>query len=73
MLNLRLSGGVDHKEFQKKFNLNFIDTFYEIIEYLNKYNLINSDKNSTLLTEKGKLLSDSIFLIFEEKIQSSSF
>ena len=73
MLSLRLSGGVDHKEFQKKFSLDFNEIFYEIIEYLNKYNLINSDKNSTLLTEKGKLLSDSIFLIFEEKIQSSSF
>ncbi len=73
MLNLRLSGGIDHMKFQKNFSLDFNATFYEIIEYLNKYNLINSDVNSTSLTEKGKLLSDSIFVLFEEKIQSSSF
>lgn len=73
MLNLRLLNGINHREFKKKFSINFNDVFSEIINYLEKYNLIDSDSNSTALTEKGKLLSDSIFLLFEEKIQSSSF
>ncbi len=73
MLNLRLSKGIDHKEFKNNFSLNFKDTFAELINNLTKYNLIYSDKNSTNLTEKGKLLSDSIFLLFQEKIQANSF
>ena len=73
MLNLRLSGGIDHKEFKNNFSFNFNDYFSELINYLGKYNLINSDNSSTVLTERGKLISDSIFVLFEEKIQSNSF
>ena len=73
MLNLRLSGGIDHREFKNNFSFNFNDFFSELINYLVKYNLIKSDNSSTVLTERGKLISDSIFVLFEEKIQSNSF
>tara|TARA_X000001036_G_scaffold337114_1_gene316083 strand:+ start:4056 stop:5249 length:1194 start_codon:yes stop_codon:yes gene_type:complete len=73
MLNFRLSKGINHEEFKNKFEVNFNDQFLGLINDLTKYNLVASDDNSTYLTEKGKLLSDSIFLMFQEKIQSNPF
>ena len=73
MLNFRLSKGINHEEFKNKFEVNFNDKFLGLINDLTKYNLVDSDDNSTYLTEKGKLLSDSIFLMFQEKIQSNPF
>ena len=73
MLNLRLSYGINHDEFKSIFGINFNDAFSELINNLTQYDLINSNNKSTRLTEKGKLLSDSIFLLFQEKIKSNSF
>jgi len=73
MLNLRLSYGINHDEFKSIFGINFNDVFSELINNLTQYDLINSNSKSTRLTEKGKLLSDSIFLLFQEKIKSNSF
>ena len=73
MLNLRLYDGIKHNEFKEKFNIDFEKSFSELTEKLIKYDLLKINNASTRLTQKGKLLSDSIFLMFEEQIQASSF
>ena len=73
MLNLRLSSGINHDQIEKKFNFDFNDKFFQTIDKLLKFNLIKTNNEKTILTEKGKLLSDSIFLLFQEEIKSNSF
>jgi len=73
MLSLRLSEGIKHNEFKEEFNIDFEKSFSDLIKKLIEYNLLQIDNVSTRLTQKGKLLSDSIFLMFEEKIQANPF
>ena len=73
MLNLRLSSGINHDQIEKNFNFDFNDKFFQTIDKLLKFNLIKTNNEKTILTEKGKLLSDSIFLLFQEEIKSNSF
>ena len=71
MLNLRLSSGINHEQFEKKFNFDFNDKFFQTINKLLEYDLIKTNNKKTILTEKGKLLSDSIFVLFQEEINSN--
>ena len=73
MLNLRLSSGINHEQFEKKFNFDFNDKFFQTIDKLLEYDLIKTNNKKTILTEKGKLLSDSIFVLFQEEINSNLF
>ena len=73
MLNLRLSSGINHEQFEKKFNFDFSDKFFQTIDKLLEYDLIKTNNKKTILTEKGKLLSDSIFVLFQEEINSNLF
>ena len=73
MLSLRLSEGIKHNEFKEEFNIDFEKSFSDLIKKLIEYNLLQIDNVSTRLTQKGKLLSDSIFLMFEEEIQANPF
>ena len=73
MLNLRLSSGINHEQFEKKFNFDFNDKFFQTIDKLLEHDLIKTNNKKTILTEKGKLLSDSIFVLFQEEINSNLF
>ncbi|MEC9451382.1 MAG: radical SAM family heme chaperone HemW [Chloroflexota bacterium] len=68
MLNLRLKKGIEHEDFQRKFNNVFNLKFRDMLEELNNNFLIKSNSKSTSLTNKGKLLSDYIFSKFTEEI-----
>ena len=68
MLNLRLNKGIEHNDFNQKFNKIFIFKFKEILKELNNNFLVESNSESTFLTNKGKLLSDYIFSKFTEEI-----
>ncbi len=68
MLNLRLKKGIEHEDFQRKFNNVFTLKFRDMLEELNNNFLIKSNSKSTSLTNKGKLLSDYIFSKFTEEI-----
>ena len=73
MLDLRLSSGINHNEFNKKFDFDFNDKFFHLIKKLRDFKLIRNDNEKTILTQKGKLLSDSIFVLFQEEINTISF
>ncbi|MEC7271119.1 MAG: hypothetical protein VXU44_02865, partial [Chloroflexota bacterium] len=73
MLDLRLSSGINHNEFIKKFDFDFNDKFFHLIKKLRDFKLIRNDNEKTILTQKGKLLSDSIFILFQEEINTISF
>ena len=73
MLNLRLSSGIDHEQFEKKFDFDFNEKFFHLIKKLRDFELIRNNNEKTILTQKGKLLSDSIFVLFQEEINTISF
>lgn len=61
-LALRLKDGINIKEFNKKYNIDFLDTYKKII---NKYkNLINLQDSKISLNENGMLLSNEIMSEF---------
>jgi len=68
MLNLRLDTGINHRNFEKIFNKVFTSKFKNLINELNNNLLIESNLETTALTNKGKLVSDYIFTKFAEGI-----
>ena len=49
MLNLRLSSGINHEQFEKKFNFDFSDKFFQTIDKLLEYDLIKTNNKKTIL------------------------
>ena len=43
MLNLRLSSGINHEQFEKKFNFDFNDKFFQTIDKLLEHDLIKTN------------------------------
>jgi oxygen-independent coproporphyrinogen-3 oxidase len=64
MLNLHLSSGLNIDYINKKFNINFLDKYNNIIDKHIKNNLIFIDNNKVKLTFKGKLLSNTVISDF---------
>ena len=64
---------VFHLMDRQEFNFDFNDKFFQTIDKLLEHDLIKTNNKKTILTEKGKLLSDSIFVLFQEEINSNSF
>ena len=63
-LALRLNKGLDIQAFNKKYKLDFIKKYKNIIDKYEKLKLINSDTNHISLTEQGFLLSNEIMSEF---------
>ena len=63
-LGLRMNEGIKFIDFEEKYNLNFEDKYKEQIEKLTKMNLIEVDNQGMRLTQKGREISNSVFVEF---------
>ena len=60
MLRLRLSRGLEFKEFEDKFGKSLSENFFKTAKLLEKNGLVVLDSNKLFLTHKGMLVSNSI-------------
>lgn len=63
-LGLRTSVGIDLAGFKKKFRIDFLDAFKELISDLNKRNYITATNEHCALTRPGRAYLDSISAMF---------
>jgi oxygen-independent coproporphyrinogen-3 oxidase len=63
-LGLRMTRGIDLAGFKNKFQIDFIDTFKQLISDLKKGNYIAVSKNHCALTRQGRAFLDSICAMF---------
>ena len=63
-LGLRMMRGIDLAFFKKKFGIDFIETFKEVITNLAKDNYLEVSKSHCALTRKGRAFLDSITSMF---------
>ena len=63
-LGLRMNEGIKFKDFREKYNFNFEDEYKNEIDKLKKIELINVNNEGIKLTQKGKEISNSVFVEF---------
>ena len=69
MMSLRLTReGIDLAQFEKRFGLNFLDTFRAEIEKLESLGLLNVSDERVHISHKGRLLSNAVIREFTEAI-----
>lgn len=66
MLRLRLTEGLDAKEFKRKFNVDFSEKYSEQIKYLTDNKLIEYNESIVKLTQRGMDISNYVFEEFME-------
>ena len=64
MLGLRLRKGISIKNFEKRFQISFKQTYQTVLASLLNEGLINHQNGFLNLTEKGLYLADSVILEF---------
>lgn len=64
ILGLRLSKGVDLKDFEKRRSIDIIESYSKQLKELRKYKLINWREDKIYLTAKGRLLGNEVFCRF---------
>ncbi len=64
MLGLRMNRGINLFEYKKRFNLDFISQYKNVIEKIKKLNLADYNEQYLFLTEKGLDLCDSVVVEF---------
>lgn len=65
-LSLRLKNGVNIPQINKKYNIDFLQKYENIIKKYSELNLLKVTENNCFLTEKGILLSNNIMCEFIE-------
>ena len=63
-LGLRMNEGIKFKDFKIKYDLDFIEKYKNEIEKLEKLNLIDVNELGMRLTQKGREISNSVFVEF---------
>ncbi len=63
-MGLRMNEGISLQSFENKFNVNFKQKYNDILEKLKNLNLIEEQNNSVYLTQKGRELSNTVFIEF---------
>lgn len=63
-LGLRMNEGIKFKDFQEKFNFDFEKEYKNEINRLEKMELVDIDKYRMKLTQKGREISNSVFVEF---------
>ena len=63
-LGLRMNEGIQISDFKEKYNFDFEKEYKNEIEKLSKMELIEIDNNLMKLTQKGREISNSIFVEF---------
>ena len=65
-MGLRMNEGINLDKFYEKFNVNFNQKYNNILEKLKNLNLIIEQDNNIMLTQKGKEISNTVFIEFIE-------
>ena len=65
-LGLRMNEGIKFKDFKDKYNLEFENKYKKQIEKLTELKLIDLDDEGMKLTQKGREISNSVFVEFME-------
>ncbi len=63
-LGLRMNEGIKFDDFERKYKFNFKEEYKEEIKKLKELQLIDADDNSMKLTQKGREISNSVFVEF---------
>jgi oxygen-independent coproporphyrinogen-3 oxidase len=63
-MGLRMNEGIKFEDFKKQFNIDFKEKYYEIIKELEDGKLINQTITGFSLTQRGREISNSIFIKF---------
>lgn len=63
-MGLRMNNGIKFEDFKNEFDINFKEKYNEVIDKLKSRNLINESKTGISLTQKGREISNSIFVEF---------
>ena len=63
-MGLRMNEGINLDRFYEKFGLNFKQKYNNIIYKLKNLNLIIEQNNNIMLTQKGKEISNTVFVEF---------
>lgn len=63
-LGLRLTKGIDLREYEKQFGKDLIEEYREDLNLLDEFGLIEFDEDYLKLTEKGFLFSNEVFTVF---------
>ena len=65
-LGLRMNEGIKFKDFKLKYNLDFVEKYKSEIKKLKDLDLIEKDDEGIRLTQKGREISNSVFVEFIE-------
>ena len=63
-MGLRMNSGINLDKFYEKFNVNFKHKYNNILEKLKNLNLIIEQNNNIALTQRGRELSNTVFIEF---------
>ena len=63
-MGLRMNNGINLDEFYEKFNVNFKHKYNNILDKLKNLNLIIEQNNNIALTQRGRELSNTVFIEF---------
>ena len=63
-MGLRMNEGINLDEFYEKFNVNFKHKYNNILDKLKNLNLIIEQNNNIALTQRGRELSNTVFIEF---------
>ncbi|WP_250674221.1 radical SAM family heme chaperone HemW [Paraclostridium ghonii] len=63
-MGLRMNKGINLDVFKERFNINFFDIYQEVIDKLIKRDLIKLTGKNISLTQKGREISNSVFIDF---------
>ena len=61
-----MNEGINLDKFYEKFNVNFNQKYKNILDKLKNLNLIIEQDNNIMLTQKGKEISNTVFIEFIE-------
>ena len=63
-MGLRMNEGINLNIFKERFNCEFLDLYNDVVEKLIKRDLIKLENQNVLLTQKGREISNSVFVEF---------
>lgn len=65
-MGLRMNEGIDLNDFYNRFNIKFQEKYKDILDKLKHLNLIIEQNNRVALTQKGREISNTVFIEFIE-------
>ena len=63
-MGLRMNKGINLDEFYKRFNIDFKHRYNDILGKLKNLNLIIEQNNNIILTQRGREISNTVFVEF---------